>query len=192
MSETNTKAGRYKTPLIYKNGDDVKVNKTLHFELDPIEFMDWAINNRFEANELQAGLAEIQAAGLEKKDRDLTQDEVATMLNIIKVLVQLSAGKPSEDGEYFIKDKNWTSSYAYRGFRTFLLEKPKEMNEFLGQLLNNNIMEEFSKKLAKANEDQPEEPAKSGANTLSDEELQQAYRERIQSKVDSSTPDPSN
>jgi hypothetical protein len=161
----DTKIARYSTPLIYTNGLGKDVNKTLHFELDPLEFLDWTVNNRFEANELQAGLLEIQRAGLEQKDRDLNPDEVTTLLNIIKILVQLSAGRPDDAGEYFLKDPNWTSSYAYRGFRTFLLEKPKEMNQFLESLLNNDIMEKFAETIAKANDDAEAETPKSAPST---------------------------
>lgn len=192
--DTKTQTTRYSTPLIYTNGKGKKVNKILHFELDPVEFMDWTVNNRFAANELQAGLVEIRDAAAEDKDRDLRPDEVTTLLNIIKVLVQLSAGRPDDDGEYFIKDPNWTSSYAYRGFRTFLLEKPNEMNEFLTSLLNNDVMEKFAETIAKANEDAGAETvtsssgAKQKGNNISDEELQRLYRERIQNNAGGSAP----
>ncbi len=161
----DTKVRRYNTPLKYKNGaGDTKFTK-LFFELDPLEFMDWVINNTFDANELMAGLQEIQDAGLEENPRDLTRDEVATLLNIIKVLVRLSAGKPTDDDEYFLKDPNWTSSYAYRGFRLFLLEKPAEMNQFLKTLLDGGVMEEFTATLQKAQEDQPAEAQANSDNS---------------------------
>lgn len=181
-----TKITRYSTPLIYTNGLGRTVNKTLFFELDPIEFMDWTVNNRFAANELQAGLTEIRDAGLEKESRDLTPDEITTLLNIIKILVQLSAGRPDEDGEYFLKDPNWTSSYAYRGFRTFLLEKPNEMNEFLTSLLDNDVMEKFAQAIQSANDDAEAGTAKVAKaatdKNISDDELTRLYKERIASK----------
>jgi hypothetical protein len=189
---TKEQTTRYSTPLIYVNGKGKKVNKTLYFELDPVEFMDWTVNNRFAANELQAGLVEIRDAAAEDKDRDLRPDEVTTLLNIIKVLVQLSAGRPDDDGEYFIKDPNWIYSYAYRGFRTFLLEKPNEMNEFLTSLLNNDVMEKFAETIAKANENADDQPAPAGVqkkgNNISDEELQRLYRERIQNNAGGAAP----
>ena len=142
---------RYSTTLTYENGKRQKVTKNLVFELDPLEFLDWSINNRFSANELQSGLEDIRNAGLEKLDRDLRPDEIATLLNIIKVLVDLSAGKPDDDGEYFVKDPNWTSSYAYRGFRRFLLENPVEMNKFTSSLLDNDVMEKFTASITQEN-----------------------------------------
>lgn len=160
---------RYMTPLTYIDGHDNKRTTKLYFELDPIELTDWTFENPFDANELKASLMELQA--IEQEDsRDLTQDEIRTMLGVIKLLAQLSAGRPTDDGEYFLKDPNWTSSYAYRGFRQFLMTHPKEVQTFLTTLLDNNVMEEFTKALQEANEkiesESPERKSDSDEDTI--------------------------
>lgn len=144
-------ATRYMTPLKYKDGNGKERMTKLYFELDPIELADWTYDNPFDANELQAGLAELQRVE-EEDSRDLTQDEIRTMLSVIRLLARISAGRPTDDGEYFIKDPNWTSSYAYRGFRTFLMTNPREVQEFLKTLLAGDTMDTFVKALQDANE----------------------------------------
>lgn len=143
---------RYMTPLKYTDGNGREQRKQIHFELDPIELMDWTFANPFEANELQAALTELRDIETEES-RDLTQDETRVLLTVVKVLADLSAGRPTDDGQYFIKDKNWTSSYAYRAFRLLLLTKPKELEEFMKALLDNDTMEKFASALQKANEE---------------------------------------
>ena len=118
--------------------------------MDPIELTDWTFENPFDANELKASLAELSE--IEKEDsRDLTYDEVRTMLGVIKLLAQISAGRPTDDGDYFLKDPNWTSSYAYRGFREFLMTNPREVQQFLSTLLDNDTMLKFTEALTAAN-----------------------------------------
>lgn len=134
---------RYMTPLKYKDGNGKERTTKLYFELDPIELMDWTFANPWEANELLGSLSEMAAAERDES-RNLTQDEIRTALGVIRILAILSAGKPSDDGEYFHKDKHWTDSYAYREFRKFLLTNPKEMIEFQKQLLDNDVMEQFA------------------------------------------------
>lgn len=142
---------RYMTPLKYKDGNGKERRTQVHFELDPIELMDWTMENPFEANELLASLSELSDIEQENP-RDLSHDEIRTMLYVIKLLARISAGRPTEDGEYFLKDPNWTSSYAYRGFREMLLSNPKEVQSFLGALLDNNVMGDFTRTLTEANE----------------------------------------
>lgn len=149
-------AKRYMTPLKYKDGHDKERTTKLYFELDPVELADWTFENPFEANELRASLIELEQ--IEKEEsRDLKQEEIRTMLGVIKLLAEISAGRPTEDGEYFIKDPNWTSSYKYRAFREFLMTNPAEVQQFLTTLLDSNAMEEFTKALNAANEKAEEE-----------------------------------
>lgn len=172
-------ANRYMTPLRYKNGNGVERNTKIYFELSPVELADWTIDNPFLANELAASLSEMREVHAEES-RDLTPDEIQTMLGVIRMLAQISAGKPSEDGEYFIKDPNWTSSYAYREFRKFLMTHPNETNQFLTTLLDDEAIDEFNKALAKANEENanaaPTEQ-KSPAQ-MTDEELRAEFEKR--------------
>lgn len=167
---------RYMTPLGYTDGNGQKRTTKLYFELDPIELTDWTFEHPFEANELRASLMELRE--IEKEDsRDLTQDEIRTMLGVIKLLAQLSAGRPTEDGEYFLKDPNWTSSYAYRGFRQFLMTNPKEVQTFLTTLLDNSAMEEFTRALQVANDKIDAEQATRSSD--SDEETIEKMRAKI-------------
>jgi hypothetical protein len=138
------------TPLKYTDGNQK--------ELDPIELTDWTMENPFEANELRASLIELREIE-QMESHDMTPDEIRTMLYVIKLLAQLSYGRPTDDGEYFLKDPNWTSSYKYRGFRMFLMTNPKEVQEFLKQLLDNDVMEKFTGALAEANEKMEAEEA---------------------------------
>lgn len=144
-------SNRYYTPLKYTDGNGNERRTKVYFELDPIELMDWVLENEFEANELLASISELQEVE-QGESRDLTRDEIRTLLGVMKILSRLSAGRPTEDGEYFIKDPNWTSSYAYRGFREFLLTNPKEMNSFLETLLDDKVMDRFVTAINEAEE----------------------------------------
>lgn len=143
---------RYSTPLKYTDGNGKERRTKVYFELDPLELMDWTVENSFEANRLFESIQELDEIR-EGDSRDLTQDEIRTLLVVVKLLTQISAGRPTEDGDYFIKDPNWTSSYAYRGFREFLLTNPKEMTEFLTSILDNEVMEKFTTALLTTNEE---------------------------------------
>lgn len=160
---------RYMTPLKWTDGNGKVRTGQVYFELDPIEFTDWTFANPFEANELRASLMELKDAEAEDS-RDMSQDEIRTMLYVIKLLAQLSYGRPTDDGEYFIKDPNWTSSYKYRSFRMLLMTNPKEVQEFLKAILDTDVMDKFTAALAEANakaeaEDTPRQ-SDSGEDTV--------------------------
>lgn len=142
---------RYTTPFKYTDGNGKERHTTATFELDPIEFMDWTFEHPFEANELQASMSELNEVA-QGVSRDLTQDEIRTMLYVIKILTQLSYGTPDDAGDYFIRDPRWADSYKYRGFRMFLMTHPKEVEQFLNALLDNDVMEKFTKALQEAND----------------------------------------
>jgi hypothetical protein len=168
---------RYMTPLKYKDGNGNQRNTKVYFELDPVELADWTFEHPFEANELRASLIELRE--IEKEEsRDLTQEEIRTMLGVIKLLAQIAAGRPTDDGEYFLKDPNWTSSYAYRGFRQFLLMNPKEVQTFLTTLLNNKVMEEFTKALDESNQKIEAEAAQTSTNDSGPDTLEK-MRQRV-------------
>lgn len=169
---------RYMTPLKYKDGNGKERMTKVYFELDPVELADWTFENAFEANELRASLLELKA--IEEEDsRDLTPEEIRTMLGVIKLLASIAAGRPTEDGEYFLKDPNWTSSYAYRGFRQFLMTNPKEVQNFLTTLLDNDVMEEFTKALSDANEKASAEAKEEASKSDSGEETLEKMKARV-------------
>lgn len=169
---------RYMTPLSYEDGNGKKRTAQLYFELDPIELVDWTMSNPWDANELLGSLSEMAAT--EREDsRDLTQEEIRTALGVIRILAMLSAGKPSDDGEYFHKDKHWTDSYAYRGFRKLLLTNPKEMIEFQKALLDNDVMEQFAAAVTEGSEKFKAEDTGSTKSADSGEETIEKYKARI-------------
>jgi hypothetical protein len=172
---------RYYTPLIYKDGNGKDRNVKLYFELDPIELTDWTLENPFAANELRASVMELRE--IEEEDsRDLTQEEIRTMLGVIKLLSELSAGRPTDDGDYFLKDPNWTSSYAYRGFRLFLMTHPNEVTQFLKTLLDNDIMEKFTEALTEANAKLEAQDAPAGKSDSGDD-VSAAMEAKIREKI---------
>lgn len=181
---------RYMTPLKYKDGDGKERMTKVYFELDPIELVDWTFEHPFEANELRASLIELREIE-QQESRDLSQEEIRTMLGVIKLLAQIAAGRPTDDGEYFLKDPNWTSSYAYRGFRTFLLTNPKEVGQFLTTLLDNQVMEEFTKALGDANAKFEAENTGPAPTSDSDEQTVEKMKARI-AELESRTLTPTN
>lgn len=172
---------RYMTPLSYIDGNQKKRTAQVYFELDPIELVDWTMENPFEANELRASLVELRE--IEKMEsHDMTPDEIRTMLYVIKLLARLSYGRPTDDGEYFLKDANWTSSYKYRGFREFLMTHPKETQQFIKQLLDNDVMERFTAALSEANEKvEAEEASDHGGD--SGESVEAKMEKKIREKI---------
>ena len=174
---------RYMTPIKYTDGNQKSRTAQLYFELDPIEFVDWTMEHPFEANELRASLIELR--DIEKEDsRDLSQEEIRTMLGVIKLLAELSAGRPTDDGEYFLKDPNWTSSYKYKGFRMFLMTNPKEVQEFLKQLLDNDVMEKFTEALEEANAKAEAEAGSSERGPDSGESVREKMEAEIRAKIE--------
>jgi len=155
-----TNQHRYMTPISYVNGNGVKRTAKLYFELSPVEFIDWIQDQPFEANELIASLSELQEIH-NQESRDLQQDEILMLMRLVKTLAEISHGKPSEDGEYFIKDPNWTGSYAYRAFRELLLTKPKELVQFMTTIANEEVLTSFGDALVKANEQAVQEQKQS-------------------------------
>lgn len=179
---------RYMTPLKYKNGENKERTTKLYFELSPVELADWVMENPFDANELQASMIEMKEIH-EEESRDLTRDEINTMMGVVKLLAKISAGRPTEDGEYFLKDENWVHSYAYRQFRIFLFTNPNEMNQFLSTLLDNEVMTEFNATLEASNAKAAAQAQKSGSgksvDEMSEAELREAFRNRVSAKVES-------
>lgn len=174
---------RYMTPLRYKNGLGQTRHTKLFFELAPVELADWVIDNPFEANELAASLEEMKNIH-EEDERDLTTDEVQVMLGIVRLLAQISAGRPTDDGEYFLKDPNWISSYAYREFRVFLMTHPNEMNEFLKILLDNEAVDSFNAALNKANAEAVETPKTKSPSEMTEQELRDALAAKSAQNVE--------
>lgn len=152
----------YTTPINYIDGKGKNRTAKLHFRLTPSQLMDWVFENPFEANELLAGMEEMRRV-YEQESHDLSRENLMTMFGLIKTLAKISAGRPDADGDYFIKDPNWTSSYQYEGFRQFLMVNPKETGVFLNALLDNETITAFTGALAESNDRIAEEAAASSA-----------------------------
>lgn len=137
----------YSTPLRYTNFNGVEKHTTLHFHLTPREFTDWAIDNMEEANRMTEAFADLPEQ-IEQNPGLATTEQKITMLQMIRLLAELSYGKPSEDGEYFDKsDKKFAHSAAYDAFRLFLFQNGKELTTFIETILNKDVLKAFTEQI---------------------------------------------
>lgn len=144
----------YMTPLRYTNFNGVEKTTKLHFHLTPRELTDWMVDNKDDADKLVAAFSEMQPVMESNPEGEATTEQKLTMLKLVRILAELSYGKPSEDGEHFDKSdiKKFNHSAAYDGFRMFLFQNPKELVSFIETILNEQVISEFSSRLAEANE----------------------------------------
>lgn len=139
----------YMTPLQYENFNGAKKTVKLFFHLTPREFADWMISNGEEADKFERDFTEMQEQMQDDPDGEPSTEQKRTMLRLVKVIAELSQGIPSDDGEFFDKtsNKKFIYSAAYDAFRLFLFEHPKELEEFIKSLLNEDVISEFSGRL---------------------------------------------
>lgn len=180
----------YMTPLRYKNFAGVEKTTKLHFHLTPREFADWMIDNKAEAERLAWTFEEM----LPQIEGDLagtaTTEQKMALLQLVRVIAELSYGKPSEDGEFFDKSetKKFAYSAAYDAFRIFLFENPKELVSFIETILNEQVVSEFGKRMERvsqgAEQQDAQPPALKSVNTQKDpqemtrEELLEAMKSK--------------
>lgn len=147
----------YMTPLKYKNFDGVEKTTKLYFHVTPREFTDWMIDNKDKADELIAAFTDYQEQAEGDLDGEASMEQKLTMLKLVRILAEISYGKPMDDGEVFDKTgiKKFVHSAAYDAFRLFLFENPKELIAFINTLLNEEVISEFSGRVQQINEQQP-------------------------------------
>lgn len=165
----------YMTPLNYTNFSGVKKSAKLHFHVTPREFADWMVDNRRTADQMMEDFNSMQDTMENDPDGEATQDQKMTMLRLVRVLAEISYGKPSDDGEVFDKSElaEFIYSAKYDGFRMFLFENPKEMETFINTLLNSEVIAEFGNRVAAgAASAQPDEQQNKGKNLSRQEVLE--------------------
>jgi len=170
----------YTKSFEYENFSGLKKRALVHFHLTGREFVDWMTKNMDTAKDLY-----LQLSGLEGKDpkKSMTMDDLASTLNLVKTICEISYGVPSEDGDYFDKrgvDK-FLQSAAYDAFREMLFQEPGELEKFLSTVINPEVLKALSKMDfgAGAIEAQVQDEVKEKALTeLSREELLAKFQER--------------
>lgn len=169
----------YTKSFEYENFSGVKKRALVHFHLTGREFVDWMTKNMDTAKELWQ-----QLTGLEGKDpqKTMTMDDLASVLNLVKTICEISYGVPSEEGDYFDKrgaDK-FLQSAAYDQFREMLFQNPEELKSFLSTVVNPDVLKALSKMDFGATEVSAEIEEKP-LRELSREELLAKYEERMKS-----------
>jgi hypothetical protein len=183
----------YMTPLNYTNFAGDKKSTKLHFHLTPREFADWMIDHKAEADLLNESFASMSERMQEDPEGQLTEAQKLSMLRLVRILCEISYGKPSDDGEVFDKTelKQFIHSAKYDAFRLFLFQNPKEMQTFMDTILNEEVVAEFAKNVqameqANQNEEAPAQQPKLQAveskdpTQMSREELLEAMRNKNQ------------
>lgn len=164
----------YTKSFEYENFSGLKKRALVHFHLTGREFVDWMTTNMDMARDLYQ-----QLAGLDGKDpqKSMTMDDLASTLNLVKTICEISYGMPSEDGDYFDKrgvDK-FLQSAAYDAFREMLFQEPGELETFLSTVINPEVLKALSKMDFGAGATKVEDK---DIKDLSREELVELMRER--------------
>ena len=146
------------TPRKYKNFNDVEKSSKLYFHVTPREFTDWMIDHKDKADELIAAFSDMNDQMETNPDGEASMEQKLSMLKLVRILAEISYGKPDEDGEHFDKSglEKFKHSAAYDAFRVFLFENAKEMVAFINTLLNQEVIAEFSKSVQAMNNEQAE------------------------------------
>lgn len=176
----------YSTPLRYKNFAGRERTTTLHFHITPREFTDWMIDHPTESASLLENFTEVQEQIEGDPNGETTTTQKLTMLKLVRLLAEISYGKPDEDGEVFHKGDSESFKYsaAYDAFRLFLFENTKELATFISTLLNQEVIGEYSERMAaiaqEAGEEQPTPQLNSAPSKdpkeMSREELLEAFK----------------
>jgi hypothetical protein len=115
-----------KQTIEYTDFDENPVTETLYFNVTKTELSE-NLHLKDEIDEIQQMLG--------GEERELTPDEIQTVLNMVKKLMKLSYGIRSDDGKRFIKgDQIWeefTQTAAYDAFLFSLFEKPENAVSFM-------------------------------------------------------------
>lgn len=133
-----------KETISYEDFNGEKQVETLYFHLSKTEVIDHMdLQDRFVA--LSSSLTE---------DRELREDEVREILDIVKTMMRLSYGQRSADGRHFRKSEeiwdDFKSTAAYDAYLFSLFENPEKAVGFLLGVLPQDVVEEAKKKTAAA------------------------------------------
>lgn len=130
-----------KQTVMYEDFDGNPASEVLYFNLSRSELMELLPELLPEVQRLQAMFEGVQ--------RDLTTDEVQTLLNFVKRLVELSYGERSADGKRFHKSiglfEDFKQTAVYDEFLMGLFEDPNKANAFMTGVLPKQLLEEVQK-----------------------------------------------
>jgi len=133
----------------YVNFKDQPLSKVLRFNLTKTELLDHLeLKDKFEK----------MAENFQGEDRELTTEEIKTVLSLVKEFVQMSYGIMDADGEHFVKsDEAWAQfqhSAVYDAFLMGLFEQGGEaaiqfMTAIIPSDMRADVQAEASKSLDK-------------------------------------------
>lgn len=132
-----------KETISYEDFDGNPQVATLHFNLTKTELAD----NLTTLKPMLDELVELfKSDGPEDPSRKLEDEEVRKLLAFVKLLLKLSYGVRSEDGQRFIKSEevwtHFTQTPMYDSFLFSLFENPEKANRFTISLIPNGLVNE--------------------------------------------------
>lgn len=160
--------------------------RDLYFHLTKAKLMDHLyLKDRFES----------ATKMLQGEKRDLKDEETYELLQLIKLIINLSYGERSEDGEYFRQteeiQRNFLDSPAYDAMLWQLFENPAQAVSFLGEVMPADLMEEAQKQMEpKAPQDRLQKKApvakaeKFDDDKVVGEETPEERKARLQAELD--------
>lgn len=132
----------FKQTVQYRNFDDKLSTRVLYFNLTETEILDHM--------ELVPELERIQAF-LEGPERELTQDEIQQILNLVKKTIHISYGVRSDDGEEFEKSpeilQKFQASAVYNAFLLSLFKEPEKAFSFIVAVMPKELVESAEKEM---------------------------------------------
>lgn len=173
----------YKQVVTYEDYDDVQQIETLYFNVTQIE-LTANLDLKDEAEALQQELL--------GEPRDLTQDELRRLLELIKKIVKLGYGVRESSKKFVKNEEVWNdfeSSPAYDAFIISLFEDPSRAAAFMTGVLPRSLREAAQAEMNqlelpqfKSNEDVPVTPEKklptrAELEAMSKEELAEAMQD---------------
>lgn len=144
-----------KQTVNYTDFDDMPCEETLYFNISRSEIT----SSREFREELENVIKTFDGVSkaFEGEKRDLTPDEILTMMDVIKVFIKLSYGHRSADGKKFSKSpeiwKDFMDTAAYDEFLMSIFQNPEKMYAFIFGIVPPQIRDDVQ---ANARKNQPE------------------------------------
>lgn len=127
-----------KKTITYIDYNDEYQTEEMYFHVSKSELLD-NIDLKTDLEDVYASLND------EEGDRQLTEEEVRAIINIVKRIIRISYGVRSADGKRFSKnDDNWNDfkdSAAYDAVLFEMFEDPEEGFKFLQGVLPKDLLE---------------------------------------------------
>lgn len=181
-----------KQTISYTDFDDKPQVEDLYFNLTKTELMDnLHLTSRFES-------VQKMLDGGEK--RELSEIEIKEILDLVKLIMQLSYGVRSADGRRFAKSEDiwteFTQTMAYDTYLLSLFQDPNRAISFIVGIMPSDLRDQAQAEMRKrgaetpfletVNSDVPVAPVNTTKNPMemSREELLEAMREATQKNAD--------